>query len=670
MGGPLLETKLRLPRRRRNEVPRPRLIEQLNRGLESPLTLVSAPAGFGKTTVLGEWLSNSSREPVRAAWLSLDQGDNDPTLFWSYVIAALRTVADAVGSTALSLLESPQPSTEAVIAALINDLDALGEDLVLVLDDYHVVDERRVRDEVGFFLDHLPHNVHVVIASRADPTLPLARLRARGDLVEVRAADLRFTTAESKAYLTQKMGLGLTDQDVTALDGRTEGWIAALQLTALSMQGRDDAAQFIAGFAGDDRYIVDYLAEEVLQRQPDEVRRFLLQTSILDRLSAPLCDAVTTQSDSRGMLLALEQGNLFLTPLDDRREWYRYHQLFAGVLRTHLLDEQPGLVCDLHSRASAWYAGNREPSEAIRHAVSAGDLGRAADLAELAVPELRRDRREAEIRGWLRLLPADLVATRPVLNLGFVGALMSVGEFDEVEDRLDDVERLLSAGTADFVVVDDDQFRQLPGMLEMNRAAVELARGDLASTTAHARAAIGLAAEDDHMCRAGSSALLGLASWSAGELDAAYSAYAEGMAGLERAGFASDVVGGAVTLADIRIDQGRLGDALRIYERALDRAHGEGRALRGIVDVYVGLSEIHCERGDLDAARELLGQVTSLGEHLGLPKSPFRSRRVQAGIRWPRAGRTTRSGCSTRPSASTRRTSPRTCVRSRPSGPG
>ena len=405
MLGPLLETKLHIPRRRQGLVARPRLVDRLSRGAESALTLVSAPAGFGKTTLLADWLATVVADGRGAAWLSLDQRDNDPALFWTYLIAALKTAVPGLGGSALSLLESPQPPMEVVLATLLNDLSAISNDVVMVLDDYHVIDARDVLDGMAFLLEHLPPQIHLVIASRADPALPLARLRGRGELVEIRAADLRFTPEEAAAYLNGVMGLGLTAEDVTALEGRTEGWIAALQLAALSMRGRDDVAGFIAGFAGDDRYIVDYLVEEVLQRQSDHVRHFLLQTSILDRLSGPLCDAVTGRDGGKAMLEALDRGNLFLVPLDDRRQWYRYHQLFADVLQAHLLDEQPDDVPELHRRASAWYEQNGEPSEAIRHALAAEDFERAADLVELAAPATRQYRQEVTLRRWLEALP-------------------------------------------------------------------------------------------------------------------------------------------------------------------------------------------------------------------------------------------------------------------------
>ena len=296
-------------------------------------------------------------------------------------------MAPGVGATALSLLQGPQPPPiETILATLLNELSAVPNDVVLVLDDYHVIDAHDIHDGMAFLLEHLPPQIHLVITTRADPALPLARLRARGELVEIRAADLRFTPDEAAAYLNEVMGLDLAASDVAALEGRTEGWIAALQLAALSIQGRDDVAGFIAGFAGDDRYIVDYLVEEVLQRQPERVRSFLLETSILSRLSGPLCDAVTGQDGGKAMLEALDRGNLFLVPLDDRRQWYRYHHLFADVLRAHLLDEQPERVPELHRRACEWYEEHGDRSEAIRHAMAGEDFERAADLVELAMP--------------------------------------------------------------------------------------------------------------------------------------------------------------------------------------------------------------------------------------------------------------------------------------------
>jgi LuxR family maltose regulon positive regulatory protein len=643
----LLETKFYVPRPRRDLVPRPRLSERLDRGTASKLMLVSAPAGFGKTTLLSEWLAAEPAGPAGerlAAWLSLDRGDNDPVSFWTYVIAALRTVISGIGESALALLRAAQsPPIETVLTALLNDLGTIAGDIVLVLDDYHVIDASDVQDGMTFLLDHLPPWLHVVIGGRTDPALPLARLRARGELVEIRAAELRFTPDEAAVYLNEMMGLRLTARDVAALEGRTEGWIAALQLAALSMQGRDDVAGFIAGFAGDDRYVVDYLAEEVLQRQSDRVQAFLLQTSILSRLSGPLCDAVTGQGGGKAMLEALDRGNLFLVPLDDRRRWYRYHHLFADVLQARLLDEQPGQVRDLHRRASAWYQQNGEQSEAIAHALAAEDFDRAADLVELTIPAMRRIRQEATVRSWLELLPGEVVRVRPVLSVHFAGALMSVGEFEGVEGRLRDAERWLDPTgigkgspppPAEMVVVDEEEYRRLPGTIELYRAAQALVRGDVPGTMRHARRTIDLALEEDHLVRASAAALMGLAFWMSGDLEAGHSAYAECMAGLRRAGHIADTFGCAIALADIRITQGRLGEAMRTYEQALQRAAEQsGAVLRGTADMYVGMSEVHRERDDLQAATQHLLRSQELGEHIGLPQNRYRWRVAMARIR-------------------------------------
>ena len=384
------------------------------------------------------------------AWLSLDESDRQPATFWTYVITALQTAVPGVGAGVLPLLQSAQPPIETVLAAVLNELAAVPNDVDLVLDDYHLVDGPDVRDGMAFLLEHLPPHVHLVISSRADPLLPLARLRARGELVEVRAADLRFTPDEVAAYLNDVDRAGSRPRnDIAALEGRTEGWIAALQLAALSMQGRDDIGGFIAGFAGDDRYIVDYLVEEVLQRQTEQVRTFLLRTCLLDRLSGPLCDAVTGEPGGKATLEALDRANLFLVPLDDSRHWYRYHHLFADMLQAHLLDERPDEVTDLHRRASQWYDQNGQPSPAVRHALAAGDVERAADLVELAIPALQRNRQEATIRGWLDVIPDEVVRMRPVLAVGLVGALMAGGEFEGVEERLRDAERWLEPATRD-----------------------------------------------------------------------------------------------------------------------------------------------------------------------------------------------------------------------------
>ena len=520
-GIPLLETKLYIPRWRTGLVSRPRLLERLDQAIERKLTLVSAPAGFGKTTLLAEWLAATPSNERTAGWVSLDRSDNDPAFFWAYFITALQKIQPGVGERARSLLHSPQPPPiESVLTTLINEINAIEEDFALILDDFHVIDALPAHDGIAFLLDHLPPHMHLVIASRADPLLPLARLRARGEATELRAADLRFTPGEVAAFLNEAMGLKLSSQDVAALETRTEGWIAGLQLAALSMQGREDVAGFVAAFTGDDRYIVDYLVEEVLQRQPERVRSFLLQTCILDRLCGPLCDAVTGQERGKSMLEALERGNLFVIPLDDRRQWYRYHHLFADVLHAHSTERQPDLPVR-HRRASEWYEQNGLPSDAVRHALAADDFERAAALVELAGPSMRMSRQEATLLGWVKALPDELIRARPVLCVVSAWALLDGREPEAAEARLRDAESWLDtaadikerpeAPSAEMVVVDERQFRSLPASIANARAYRAQALGDLPGTVTYARQALELLQEDDYYERGTTAALLGLA---------------------------------------------------------------------------------------------------------------------------------------------------------------
>ena len=648
----LLETKLYPPRSPRDLVPRPRLRDSLVRGTTSKLMLVSAPAGFGKSTMLAQWLDDwLEAEPAAeatehvAAWLSLDRDDDDPVSFWTYVIAALRTAVPGIGETALGLLQAPQPTLiQTVLTTLLNDLGALEKDAVLVLDDYHVINSREVHEGMAFLIDHLPPRLHLVIASRADPALPLARLRARGDLVETRAAELRFTPDEALAYLNGVMDLQLTADGVAVLEGRTEGWIAALQLAALSMQGRDDKAGFIASFTGDDRYILDFLVEEVLQRQPARIQTFLLQTSILGRLSAPLCDAVTGQGDGKATLEVLDRGNLFLVPLDDRRRWYRYHQLFADMLHARLLDEQPGDLPELHRRASLWHEQNDDLSEAIRHALAGGDFERAADLVERAWPAMRQSRQEATMLGWLKALPDQLLRRRPVLSVAYAGVLAVSGQFEDVETRLRDAERWLDPGAGvddgpaapspPVAVVNEDELRRLPAAIAGYRAAQALAADDVPGTMTHARRALDLAADDDHLERAAAAGLLGLAYWRIADLQTAHRMYADCRANLQLAGHIADALGCTIALADIRLTQGRLRDATGTYERALQLSVAQGGpVLRGTADMHVGLSELYREQDDLAGALQHLVTAQELGEHAGLPQNQYRWRVAMARVR-------------------------------------
>jgi LuxR family transcriptional regulator, maltose regulon positive regulatory protein len=636
MANPLIATKLHVPSPRRNLVPRRRLDARLASAVDAKLILVSAPAGFGKTTLVTEWLGTVVDAGTAVAWLSLDERDNDPRVFWSYVLASLQMAMPGLGAGAHTLLDSGNAPTEDVLATLVNELHDIDQDIALVLDDFHVIESSDVSEGLTYLLDHLPERAHLVIASRADPPLPLARLRARGELVEVRAADLRFTAEEAAEYLNGAMGLELTAADIATLEARTEGWIAALQLAALSLQGRDDVAGFIAGFAGDDRFIVDYLVGEVLHRQPESIRSFLLQTSVLDRLQGSLCDAVTGTTGGKGALESLDRQNLFVIPLDDRREWYRYHHLFADVLRARLLDEDADAAVELHHRASVWYADHGEPSDAVRHALAAGDFTRAAGLVELAIPDMQRDRQDATIHEWAYALPENIVRDRPVLAVGLAGGLMSTGEFERVDARLDQAEHWLAMApdareAAGMVVVDDAQLQALPGAIEMYRAGLALLRGDVEATVAHADRVLAVAPEDDELRRAAARALLGLAAWTEGDLDRAFAEYTLSIAGMRRIGHIADILGESIAMADIRVAQGRLRDAQRLYEQGVQLVADHG-PLRGAADMHVGLAEILRERDDRAGAAEHLRRAQEL-ERFGTRQYPYRSRAVLAGIR-------------------------------------
>ena len=633
----ILATKLFVPPPLVKVVSRSRLIERINEGISSghKLTLVSAPAGFGKSTLVSEWIVNSGSP---AAWLSLDENDNDVARFLVYVISALQTISPKLGMDLVDALQSPQtPSTASILTALINEITSIPVDFTLVLDDYHLTDTNAIDEALTFLLDHQPRQMHLVITTREDPSLPIPRLRARNQLTEIRAADLRFTPTEAAEFLGQVMSLDLTADDVAALDKRTEGWIAGLQLAALSMKGQQDVHGFIRAFAGDHRYIVDYLVEEVLQRQPEAVRNFLLQTSILERLNGPLCDAVTAQTGSRSKLEQVQRENLFIIPLDDKREWYRYHHLFGDVLRMHLTADQPDLMPVLHQRASEWYQQNGLTADAIRHALAARDFERAAELIERAIPFMRQTRQEPTLLGWLKALPEELLQSHPVLNVNYAGTLMQNGQFESVESRLQTIEQWLAAPEdlrERAVYVDEAEFRRLPSAVAMYHAALSLAKGDVTNSIKYASKVLNLARDDDDFPRGAASSLLGLASWVSGDLDTAYRMFADGMSHLQKVGFIADVVGGSVTLADIRITQGRLREAMSIYERGLQLATKPGAPiLRGAADMYVGMSEFYLEQNDLNAAEQHLMKSKALGELNGLTKNPYRWRVAMARIR-------------------------------------
>ena len=623
MPTPILATKLYVPPPRPKAVLRPRLVERLNEGLHGKLALISAPAGFGKTTLVSEWLADCGR-PV--AWLSLDDGDNDPARFLTYLIAALQTIAASIGAGALAALQSPQPpSSDALLTTLLNDIAAVPDPFILVLDDYHALDSKPVDQAIAFLVEHQPPQMHLVIATREDPPLPLARLRARGQLTELRAADLRFTSAEAAGFLNQAMGLNLRDADIAALEARTEGWIAGLQLAALSMQGRSDTAGFIQAFTGSHRFVLDYLVEEVLRQQPDNVQMFLLRTSILDRLCGPLCDAVTAQDGGKVMLETLERGNLFVVPLDDQRQWYRYHHLFADVLQAHLLEAQPEQVSSLHRRASAWYEQNSLPAEAIRHALAAGDFERAAGLVELAWSAMDVSYQSATWLAWVKALPDVVIGARPVLSVGYAWALLDTGELEASEVRLQDAERRLDSPADEMVVVDTEQFRSLPASIATARAYRSLALGDVPATVRYAQQALELTPDDDQVRRIQATSLLGLAQYTSGDLEAAERALADFHTDLRTAGDRKTLIGITFLLADIRVALGRLHDAQSIYQQTLRLATGQGEPLPlGTADLYRGLSELYVEQGDLETAAHHLLTGRKLGEHTGLTDWPHR----------------------------------------------
>jgi LuxR family maltose regulon positive regulatory protein len=620
----LLETKLHLPTLRQGHVARLRLGQRLDVETLPALTLISAPPGFGKTSLLAEWLAGSATDRT-VAWVSLDPGDNDPVSFWTYVISALGRAEPGVGDRSLALLgESPGVDFRTLLTLLLNDLASAVRDVVLVLDDYHVIEATELQEGVAFLVGSLPPQLRTVIASRSDPPFPLARLRGRGELLELRAADLRFTRQEADEYLSGMLRVQVRPAHVDALEQRTEGWIAALQLAALSMQRVDDVGAFVEGFAGDDRYILDYLVEEVLDHQSADVRGFLLRTSILSRLTGPLCDAVAGGSRGTAHLEALDRANLFVVPLDDRRRWYRYHHLFGDVLQARLVEELPELVPELHRRASEWFEQNGEPGDAVRHALGGGDPERAADLIESTIPAMRQSRREATLRRWLDALPDDVFPDRPALAVAAAGSRLGVGETSLVEERLGQAARSLASPATSAA------HPGLSGWVAIYRSASAQLRGDLVATVQHADEALRLIAADDGAARGAVQSLRGIADWSRGDLDAAYAAFSAGMDSLGQAGFVTDVVGGTVVLADIRIAQGRPSDARTLYEQALLRGTAGGAELRGIADMHVGLAALDIEADDLAGAQVHLRQSDELGEHKGFPQNPYRSRVVRA----------------------------------------
>jgi len=648
MAMPVLATKLYVPAPRPQIVVRSRLLERLTAGRVAgrKLTLVCAPAGFGKSTLLSEWVASiPTPDPAsRVAWLSLDEGDNDLSRFLTHVLAALHGVDADIGAQAMATLESaPTMTAESVLIALINDLAKAHADIVLVLDDYHVIDAVPIHDALAFLLDHLPARLHLAVASRSDPPLPLARLRARSELTELRAADLRFTAGEAGLFFNQAMGLDLSIEDVAALEARTEGWIAGLQLAALSLREREDVPGFIHSFTGSHRFVLDYLVEEVLQRQPERVRDFLLHTAVLDRLTGPLCDAVTGEVGGSRMLETLERANLFVVPLDDERQWYRYHHLFADVLRSRAWNEEPDRMPALHRLASGWYERNDLPEDAVRHALAAQDFERAAHLMEAALPAIRRSRQDAMLLGWLNELPDRVVRRSPVLSVFTAWMMLTSGDLEAVEQRLQDGEQGIKAAAvaekpAQDAAVDapvrGEEFQNLPMTIALYRASLAQALGDAAGTAAHARQALELSMPGDHFARGAAAGFLGIAAWASGDLDTALPTFSEAVTSLHAAGNLSDELGSTVVLADMWVARGRLHKARRLYEQALALAVAQGEPVpRATADLHVGISELQCEFGALDAAARHLEAGAALGEAASLTENRYRRSVAMARVR-------------------------------------
>ncbi len=636
---PVLATKLFVPARRQQLVTRPRVVVRLDTTLDAGnrMTLVSAPPGFGKTTLLSGWLSDLDQRHAhtRFGWLSLDDADNDLTRFVAHLIAALQTAGLEVDASVLESLTAA--SAAAALTPLLNDVVRAGEQepgtqWIVVLDDYHAIRASEVHETVSFLLDHFPDSLHLVMATRSDPPLPLARLRSRGQHTELRAADLRFTPAEAREFLHSVMGLDLTATDVDALEDRTEGWIAGLQLAALSLRGIADAneiARFISAFTGSNRFVIDYLADEVLARQPPHVRDFLLRTGVLDRLHGPLCDTLTGGSDGARTLHELERDNLFVVPLDNERSWYRYHHLFADVLQARLLAEHAEQVPDLHRRASAWFAARGMVPDAVRHALAAEDFDRAAFLMEEALGELSRTRQDGLLLMWMRSLPDPVIRRSPVLSTMSSWSLLMAGDLDSAESRLIDAEAALAAGAQDPDLAafwaDTNDLRTTPATISVYRAALAQARGDVAGTVRHAQHALDLAGPDDHFLRAAGGGYLGLAAWASGNIAEALSTFSDAVRSLHAAGRFVDELDTTIVLGDMEVASGRPGRARRLYEQALQTATAGGAPYpRATADLHVGLAELDRELDDLASAEAHLETARALGERASITENRHR----------------------------------------------
>ncbi|MCL5996120.1 MAG: LuxR C-terminal-related transcriptional regulator [Chloroflexi bacterium] len=626
----LLTTKLHAPQARAGLVHRPRLVERIDEGLTRRLTLISAAPGSGKTTLLSEWYA-LRRADTLIAWLSLDDDDNDPPRFWRYLIAALQSVAPGVGEQALSLLQLPQqPSVKTLVITLINALGALTHDLILVLDDYHVIDAQPIHDALAYLLDHMPQQLRVIIASRVDPPLPLARLRARDQVTELRAADMRFTLEEAAAFLNKTMGLNLTPQDVAELEKHTEGWVVGLQLAALSMRSSQAADSGIRGnllsitknASGSQRFILDYLAEEVFRRQTSGVQDFLLRTSILDQLSAPLCNVVTQQHDSQAVLEALDSANLFIVALDGERRWYRYHHLFGEYLRDRLERTQPEQTHVLHERASTWYeqqavAGDGEfMAKAVEHALAARDFERAGRLVERTAIRFLARAETVAVLGWLKALPEELVRTRPRLCLYAAWVLLANLDLSAAQKRVYDAERLLLAAGAP-----DTSDRALSGMWGEAAAIGTLLAAilaDIPRAIELSRRATERLGDMDVLLRGFVVYSLSIVHMLMGDVIAAHHTFDEAVRASLESGNIMVAVLALCNLGDVQVLEGQLHAAVATYQRvervARDR---HGQPLPIAVMSASGLAEVYREWNKLEQAQECLAEGIRLAAGWG-----------------------------------------------------
>lgn len=618
----LLTTKLFVPRTPAGFVFRPRLVEQLDEGAARELVLVSAPAGFGKTALLADW-SQRRKRPV--AWLSLDASDNDPVRFWRHVAAALDRVRPGVAERVGPLLARPSPTSfDGFVSALINELVGHADPVVLVLDDYHLIEAESVHASLLFLLEHVPPGLQLVLACRADPPLPLARLRGRGKLAELRTLELRFTDAEAAALLREAVGQDLGDDAVAALAARTEGWAAGLQLAALSLQGQSDVAQFVATFSGSHRYVLDYLTTEVLERQPEPVRAFLLETSVLDRLCGELCDAVTGRTDSQSVLEAIERANLFLVPLDEVRGWWRYHHLFADLLRTRLELQQPHQVPELHRNAAAWCEEHGLADDAFRHALGAGDADWAARLIEQNADALHLRSEGATLKRWLAALPAEVAESWPRLSLVQARLALLTGRVEQVENLLDAAERVWTRASAaandpyaPSVGRAASVYTNVPAMVAASRAFLAELRGDADTTTAWASRALDLLGEGDWMLESLARGHLAIAEWLRGRLLEAERGFAASVSGWRAAGESALVAWGCHHVGQIQRAQGHADAALDTYGQAFELATPPGRpALPAAGAARVGMAEVAYSQGQLDRALSYVNEGIPLCRRL------------------------------------------------------